>query len=283
LVPLQEFEKAALRLVLGNKCIQVRCVTLMDVSSAAEKLQRHGREPPPAPAPAASGGKKATNNLRFKVATKTYFLHYRSLEESRVGYDQQQHYATLPYEALYEGYFTSALAARAYLSLYGALSFDKDDEEEEEKPRRMQQAAAAAAAPGDKKESKGWGLGLVSKFMASKEDVDPSGGAKATQSKAQAMKDPYSRVNLEANMSSLKRQVERSLHDKNSLEAFRQTLMLVLLSDDLVTKPAALLDPVSLSSPRLSTGHSSPLLPSDTFLLFSSSSPLRHASAPWRR
>jgi hypothetical protein len=247
-VPLQEFEKAALRLVLGNKCIQVRCVTLIDVSSAAEKLQRQGREPPPAPAPAPSSGKKATNSLQFKVATKTYFFHYRSLEESRVGYDQQQHYATLPYEALYGGYFTSALAARAYLSLYGALSFDEEDEEEEEEPRRKQLShqAAVAAAPGDKKESKGQGLGLISKFMASKEGVEPSGGAQATQSKAQAMKDPYSRVNLEANVSSLKRQVERSLHDKNSLEAYRQTLMIVLLCDDLVTKPA-LLDPVSVS------------------------------------
>lgn len=35
-----------------------------------------------------------------------------SLEEAKVGYDQLAHYGTIPYEALYEGYFPTVNAAR---------------------------------------------------------------------------------------------------------------------------------------------------------------------------
>ncbi|GAX80614.1 hypothetical protein CEUSTIGMA_g8049.t1 [Chlamydomonas eustigma] len=167
----EEFDKAALRLVLGNKCIQMRCVALVDPTPIASGAG-------PSTAADSTAASNAQPQLQFKLASKTYFFHFSSLEQSRIGYDQMSHYATLPYEALYQGYFISISSARQYLALYAGESL--------------------------------------------------------------ASRDPYSKENLEANVDSLKRQIQRGLHQKESLEAYRQLLLLLMLSDDQVTRAPSL-------------------------------------------
>ncbi len=41
-----------------------------------------------------------------------------SLESSSVAYDQMQHYGTLPFDALFSGYFPTQAAASAYAAMY---------------------------------------------------------------------------------------------------------------------------------------------------------------------
>ena len=97
-----------------------------------------------------------------------------------MGYEQHQHYATLPYEALYEGYFTTALAARAYLSLYGAMA-DEGEVEESVVAKKVGKEAGGSSV---------WGmLGAITNFK-SKEATEPA-AVSATRTKALATKYPY--------------------------------------------------------------------------------------------
>lgn len=52
--------------------------------------------------------------------------------------------------------------------------------------------------------------------------------------------DPYSSSSLEPNLSALKLQVQEGLRDESSLDAFRLLLLLIMLSDDRVTKQPVL-------------------------------------------
>ncbi len=70
-----EFDKACLRLVLGNKCIQMRCVAMIDPSPPATTVDAA------AAVSVATGfkGDEAANRqplLHFKIASKTYFFHF---------------------------------------------------------------------------------------------------------------------------------------------------------------------------------------------------------------
>ncbi|KAG1662271.1 hypothetical protein FOA52_002160 [Chlamydomonas sp. UWO 241] len=155
----EEFDKDSLRLVLGNKCIQMRCVVLIDPSGdpAGASAAFSGASPPGAGA--ARPPTAAPQKLVFKLVVRTYYFHFCGLEQSRPGLEQVQHYGTLPYEAMFQGYFFNISAARQYLSLFSS-----------DKPHT---------------------------------------------------RDPYSKENIDANVSSLKRQVDRGLRQAASLDAYR--------------------------------------------------------------
>jgi hypothetical protein len=165
----EEYDKAFLRQVLGNKCIQMRAVALVDTAlspvaapdpfgplvsdlskgrppgSAAEAKKRQ----PSVSGSGSAAGQEGGHRLQFRTVVKTYYFHFsrymgrggghggggrsgragesssehetttpsifpmrRSLEPSRVGYDQMSHFGTLPYEALFQGYFITLGAAR---------------------------------------------------------------------------------------------------------------------------------------------------------------------------
>ncbi|GLC57830.1 hypothetical protein PLESTB_001271500 [Pleodorina starrii] len=94
-----DFEKAAARLVLGGKVLQLHAVLLLD-------------------GPADPSDPTATK-LRYEVAKKTYLLHHHSDPDARPSMMQpMSHFGCNPYDALYGGYFLDVSTARQYGVLY---------------------------------------------------------------------------------------------------------------------------------------------------------------------
>ncbi|MEW5318575.1 MAG: hypothetical protein WDW38_009788 [Sanguina aurantia] len=125
----EEFEKAAMRLVLGNKVLCTSVMLLLEVPSeeSASSGSGSGSGSRAGFAPRDGGtdagpGQRASSSLRYEVAHKTYYLHHSSLQDQphtlSAPRTQTTHYGTLPCEALYGGYFTESAAARRYLELY---------------------------------------------------------------------------------------------------------------------------------------------------------------------
>ncbi|KAF5834756.1 hypothetical protein DUNSADRAFT_8444 [Dunaliella salina] len=101
----EDFEKLAIRQVLGHKVVKMSCVLMIEVPQGGHSMEGNGQE-------------QGHGQLRYELATKSYFFHYASLEPSTIEYDQMQHYGTMPYEALYEGYFLTLSTARQYMQMF---------------------------------------------------------------------------------------------------------------------------------------------------------------------
>eukprot|EP00798_Chlamydomonas_sp_ICE-L_P013006 gene13006-3505_t len=98
------FDRDGQRLILGNKCAKINLVAMLDEGGRAayDSVRTHPEN--------------AT--LRYKMVTKTYYFHYSRYELSSVVLQQLSHYGSLPYEALFEGYFADKAAAKHYMGMY---------------------------------------------------------------------------------------------------------------------------------------------------------------------